>query len=359
MTNLGYCVCLLAAASFTAGAGPTLYADVDVWGYAEPVPIYHFAKDWQAPLSGGSDGFLYERHRLGMRWAAWEMARISQRIYQVEPSRGATRLYHRVKNELPFRPGEEFGLELQVRHVAMHGLQLGRRFSGPGERFVIQPALNLWQANSLLDGRISGSAVAQSDTQFEYRLALDYFYTEDKLLDRRVSRPQGRGASLDVALSYALNERWYIKLRAQDLLGRIEWQDAPFTAGSGQSDNREFDADGFVRFNPTFSGREGRRDFSQRLPPRGQAVLGYTSGAASFEAAVRITPMRLFPVASGTWQIRQDFSMGVDVFPVETAIGLHLNWKGLSLGYVSDALSHKDANYASLTLGFSWTPPLR
>lgn len=349
---------VLMFAPLAAASELELFADAEAWGFAEPVPIFHYAEDWQAELDGGADGFLYQRYRLGLRTARYEFARISQRIYEVEPSRDTARLYHRVKNELGFAPGERFDLDLRVRHVAMHGIQFGRRFDVLEGRFTFTPALNLWRANSLLDGRIRGTAVAQTDSRFKYQLALDYFYTEDKLLDRRVDRPHGSGASLDLAARYQINA-WYVRAEAQDLLGRLQWHDAPFTSGLAKSDNREFDADGFARFKPTFSGREGNRDFNQHLPVRALLGLGFLNPRFGLEGSVRSTPLEAFIGLAGLWRPWPDLLLGMELITPGPALGLRLAWKGFHIAYATDASSYKDSNYTSLTIGFNWSLPLR
>lgn len=63
-----------------------------------------------------------------------------------------------------------------------------------------------------------------------------------------------------------MNNKLVLDLKVRDLLARMYWKDAPRTIAIADTNTKQFDADGFVIFNPAISGLEINEDFIQKLP---------------------------------------------------------------------------------------------
>jgi len=152
------------------------------------------------------------------------------------------------------------------------------------------------QGQRLTAGTLSGTATATKAGDYEFNLAADYFYSRDVLFRRETTAPDGQGYSADLRVQWQANPRLSTQLTVTDLIGRIHWQDAPYTQASGTSDTKEYDEQGYVRFKPLVSGIEGNRNYAQKLPPRATLAAQYLIDQRfSALASVFYTEYRTFP----------------------------------------------------------------
>jgi hypothetical protein len=327
-----------------AAAATTPYFEFETLAYTEPVPIQDFRKDWRAPLSEGGDAMLHARLETGVDIGAWTVAWQQRIDYELRASDDTAALYHRARNREPFAAGERFELDLRVWHLESQGLHLAWRHELAG--IGTEVALNLLEGTAVTEGALSGFAVAATANDYDYEAEVDYRYSEDALFERNVGRPYGRGYSLDVgagASHFAQRLSWRIDVR--DAAGRMRWESAPVTTAVASSSNKEYDADGYVRYNPALSGREGFQAFRQRVHPRARAeAFWQTAEHWRAGARMRVTEVHTYAGALvqrswGDWQAE------IEALPFERALGIGLAWNGIALRWEADRL---DADAAHL-----------
>lgn len=331
------------------------YFELDSFAHAEPVPVQAFAGDWDAPLEGGSDAVTRSWLESGVRHGAWSLGYVQRYDYEIKGSRDAAELYHLSRNKAPLPTGRQFDLELDAYHQRSQGLRAAWR-GQPMEALQLEAGLSLLQGWTTLHGHLQGRATAVADNDYDYEALVDYDYTEDALFDRQAPGPSGEGFSFDAALRWQVAQSWSLGLRVRDLWGQLRWDDSPFTQARATSDTKEFDEDGFVRYNPTVSGFEGFRASRQRLHPEGDLRLAWRRPLQPWELSVqgRVNEVGDYWALAADYLPSPDWRLGASIMPRERALGLALRWRALALSWRSDALDIQDAHLVQLGLEIAW-----
>ena len=166
-------------------------------------------------------------------------------------------MVYRAENDLAIANQRPYTVTLAVDHFRAFGVFAGFQFQ-PTPSFRWQATLTLLRATELLYGDTSGELIADIEAdRYQGVLDLDYFYTEDRLLDRPVSDLTGYGASVDFRFDWRIAASG-IQLRGHvdDAWGRIDWGDAFHTSFTVEPREPTLDDNGFINTTPTGSGRE-------------------------------------------------------------------------------------------------------
>ena len=332
-----------------------LYVEADGWAHAEPVSIKAYADDWDRSLGHGSDGLAWLQFETGARLDRWRIGWVVQRQYVIDASRGAARLQHLEKNELPSPPDERYDVKVRANYYTARGLRVGRELPelrAGGLAITLTPSLVYWKSRDFEDGDLDGLATSDDQGDLSYAADLDHFYSEDLLLDRKVARPDGRGASLDLQGQWRFGERLSGRFDTRNLLGRMWWKNAPYTLGVLDSDTRQVDDNGAVHFDPTLRGFEGKQSHRQRMPLFVQASTEYAFGAVGAGASVVHTDIGTFPGARLAFR-RGDWSVASEWLPTaRDAICLEAGWRAARLRVGSNARDWKRAETLLVQLAF-------
>lgn len=289
---LGACLFPLAAQAVSKTGS---YTEVEVFSYSQPVPVKAALNDWLGPFYGGSTALLYSRVEAGVAGQHWRFGLLSRMDYQLHFSPDAAEFYHRVSNKQALDAGRTYAIEVESKHFFGNGLRLGYLFT-PQPGLTLELGMSYLQGQRLTTGTLSGTATATKAGDYEFNLAADYFYSRDVLFRRETAAPDGQGYSADLRVQWQASPRLSTQLTVTDLIGRIYWQDAPYTQASGTSDTKEYDEQGYVRFKPLVSGIEGNRNHTQKLPPRAILAAQYLLDRRfSALASVFYTEYRTFP----------------------------------------------------------------
>lgn len=332
-----------------------LYAEAEGWAFAEPVPVDDYTGDWHAPLGRGGDGFAFLHLEAGVRIDGLRVGIARQRQFVVEASRDAARLYHRGRNDQPAAPGERFDVDVDANFYDLRGFRFAREFAplqASRATLTFTPALTWWDGQALEDGRIAGVATADADGELQYSARLDHIYSDDAILDRPVTVPRGRGASLDFSAHFSPSGLWSADLAIRNALGRMWWHRAPRTIGYLDSDTRQTDDDGAIDFAPTLSGRETRTSHRQRLPLFATMNLHRTLGEHRLSLGLVHTEIASFP-SVGWSHGHAGWRYGLDYLPsARGALHAHLSWRSMRLRVGANELPWEDARQLGLLLAF-------
>lgn len=346
---------LLFAGSVAAVEGP--FVETRAWALAEPVPIKAYAQDWDAPLQSGSDGFALLEAETGWQQGPWRIGWVWQRQYGLRASRDTAVLYHLSKNEAAATPGREYQLQLRAQTYEARGLRVGHAWAfapTATQSLSLQPSLTVWRGDLHEDGGLRGVAVADANGELDYAADLQHFYSVDPLLDRRIDRPRGEGASLDLLAQWQWRDQWSVALDARNLLGRIWWSEAPFTLGTLQSNTRQTDSQGNVSFQPSLSGFEGQASHRQRLPLFMELALRYHWSQQALEARVFHSEIGQ-QLALGWLRETTVGTISGHWLPAQQALGVGYSWRGLKLQWIADDWKLERAHHLQLRLGGSWS----
>ncbi|WP_132701385.1 hypothetical protein [Reinekea marinisedimentorum] len=258
----------IVAASTPAELNAEPYVSADYFIYSEPVSVSTALNELLGDFSAGERAYFYRWYEVGIVFDnRWGFGYVDRRDYSLRFSRDAAELVGTVVNGDELETGREYDITLESYGVDSEGM-----------RFFVRPDLKPWlnmevglsllKSYSLLDGSVSGTASAVASDEYEYSLAVDYYYTDDILFERSVEDVTGFGATLDIALSAQLNANWRWDVRVHDLLGALYWEDVPNTLAEAYSDRVTVTEAGYAEWDPAVSGVETNEDYVQWLERR-------------------------------------------------------------------------------------------
>jgi hypothetical protein len=325
------------------------YVKMDSFNYAEPTSIRSFLNEFDGDFDGGTQAFAHEWLELGARSDSWELSLLTRYDYDMSFSEDTAELYYLVTNELPLEPGREFRVDLSARHYKTNGLRLGYRFQ-PDESLGITLGVAYLQGLELTDGDIVGEARAVAQNDYDFNLHADYYYSDDPLFDRVAEEPSGWGYSIDLAADWQPLSRLGLHLQVRDLLGAIFWRRAPHTIADADSDNKAFDEEGYVIFNPTLSGLEEYRDFRQSLHAFGAVDADYQlSSKYALLYRGQFTAETYFSGLGAAYAFDAGQMLAMRVYPELEAFEIEYRGPYGKIRLASDAFTLDRANYFSLS----------
>ncbi len=337
----------------TSGAPLGNYLRVDTFIYSEAITIKALGDNWRAPLHGGEVAMATGRMEAGVSWGQWQLGAIRREDYFYRFDADTARLIHASKNKIPLTPGDEYNIALATNSQQSYGMKLGYRLAlHTGLNGTL--AVSLLRGTEMMDGGLQGSARVIDDKDYDIAFDVDYRYSEDALFDRQTARPDGAGYAIDLALSWQATPQWRLDFTGLDLLARITWYNAPFTRASGNSDNKEYDDNGYVVYKPAISGLESNRDATQTLPRK-----------LFLNSHYQLTRQLALLAEYSDYDIQRFFSAGLAFHLNDSQIALlydvanqaysaRLNTPHLQFKLSSDASEINRARLVALSLALQW-----
>ena len=273
--TLSFSLFLCAGAQVQAQSDFGVYLDVESFTYSEPVSIDMAIEDWLGPdFERGDNQWTSNWAEAGFRWKNWSVGYLLREDYDLQFSEDLSELYWKTENKRPLDVGREYDVLLKVNSFSGEGFRFA--FRDRKNHTFYQVGISYFEAQQLMDGELSGTAIATSTSDYDFNGEVLYHYHEDVLFDRPVTAPQGTGYALDATLKWDYEDH-ALFVNIKDLYGRIYWKDAPYTVGIANSNNTSIDSKGFKVVKPALSGVEGYdKEYVQKLSPRWHAEYDYS-----------------------------------------------------------------------------------
>ena len=252
--------------SINYGDSFTLYSRIDGFAYTEPVGFKSFTSDWSGRYYGGTHAQLNYLIEFGASYRDWGIGYVKQKYLFMRFTEDSANFYYLSENKKPLQTDQGYDIDIDADYLVAEGVRLFKDFR-PHTTLLVTLGASLLEGQEMLKGSLKGKITALSDSDYDFEnLNIDYFYTEDRLFDRQVDQRNGQGYALDLRIAWQLNDTFTSKLTVSNLLGKIEWKQSHHTAALVESDNKEYDENGYVDVSPTLSGQHSTKDFTQTLP---------------------------------------------------------------------------------------------
>jgi len=349
-------VLLLIPVMFSTGVSADEYRPyiaVQSISYSEPIAIKSVLGEWQGPFRGGSKAFTYDKVETGVRWGNWQLGVLSRIDYQLEFSSETAELIYLTENRLPLEVGREYELRIKALHNYSRGLRLAyqHKFS---PRIKAGLATSYLQGKAFTDGSLQGRARVLAEKNYDFQFDTDYFYSRDVLFERDMMAPTGDGYSLDFNFDWRPNKFFTAKLDIIDLVGRMYWDNAPFTTAIASSNTKTFDEEGYVRYEPAISGRESNKNFTQILPRKIFIATRYQwSPGVELLAELQDYKVARFTSVGAGWCFNHNNCFQSLYNTTVKALSLRYQGTLLRVELASDKLKLERARYFSLQLSFN------
>lgn len=255
-------------------AGVQSYLTLHSFTYVEPIAIQDAFHNNTKHFDGGETALTHNWVEIGAAYNSFGVGLVGRYDYELEFSKDTAEFYYLTNNKKPLHQGREYNLDLDAKYIQSTGV----RFS---YAYALNPNTNINVGVSYLtgvrltDGSIHGRALALAQNDYDFQFDVNYFYSKDSLFDRDVTPPDGNGYSIDLAMDWDITQNLATNLRIIDLIGRIYWNNAPYTTAVANSDVKEYDQNGYVIYNPVLSGFEDNRNYAQKLNPQVNALVSY------------------------------------------------------------------------------------
>ena len=331
-----------------AAANP--YLVLDSFSRSESVPITDAVDKWETPIKEGDNAFTYNWAEIGATYKGFGLGYLSRYDYELEYSHDTAEFYHLVNNKQPLTAGKQYHLHLVAKHTYSDGLRFSYHFQFNKQlQFTIGAAY--LKGSRLTDGKLDGTATVLAGNDYDFTADVDYFYSKDVLFGRKVDSPDGTGYSIDTLVQWNLSPVLTAQLKIVDLIGRMYWNNAPNTTASAASDIKEYDQDGYVKYNPVLSGYETNQNFTQKLHPQVNLQFNY-----SIDSSIGLVG-RIYNFEPGNfYQVGGEYAVNAGnrvkiLYMLETsAVSLGYTGKYLDLEVTSDSFEIEKSYIFALKL---------
>ncbi len=247
-----------------SASGLQAYADFNSFSHSEPTAISALGSDWDQKLYPGEVAFSVNRFEVGINWKQWKVGVIQRyETYEKFSSDTAEALYRVERREL--KVGEQYAVQLSSNTLEAGGLRIA--YLQPVGQFNVGLGVSYLVGRNFIDGAgLTGTAQVISDKDYNLNFDIDYLYSEDKIFAREAPSPEGQGYAIDFTADWQPGQQWFFKLDVMDLRAQIKWRGALRTIAAADTNTKEFDADGYVVFNPVASGIETTQQYTQVIP---------------------------------------------------------------------------------------------
>jgi hypothetical protein len=333
-------------------AGFDPYFKVDSLFYSEPIAVKAITGNWHAPLHSGDTAFTTDKIEIGIAWDGWSIGTLYRYDYFFNFTPETAELVHSSKNKIELKPGRHYSLALNANGLRTRGIKLAREIR-IDQGLSVSAGVSLLEGVKFINGGISGNAVATAVKDYDVNFQVDYTYSKDTLFDRIATPPKGKGYSLDLDANWQPTRSLKVSLAWLDLLGMVKWFDAPFTKATGNTDNKAYDENGYVIYNPVVTGIESNRDYKQRIPRKFflESSYHYTK-QSSFQLKYQDYGIEDFFYAGIGWETANDLKLKLLYCAEVGTIDIGFAMPNFSIALISDDTNINAARVFGLRLSY-------
>lgn len=328
-----------------------LFSHNQVFGYSQDNAIYPLVKGKKITYTPAEHALTFNQIELGVGYQQFAFSLLSRYEWYLRFSPDTMLIYGESVNGQDMQAGKSYDVDLRVEHVISQGFKLAWS-SDPVQPYIWYLSASYLQASEMMSGRLHGQVGEMARRDYQGVLELDYTYSDDALLKRKVDAPSSYfGYTTDIGVSWQFHERGFVSLLAQDVYSAIYWLDMPYTTATANTATAETDANGFVSIKPLVKGYEDFQDYTQRLPIKYHARLSYLVGQQAFSVKNLYVDKLWLTDLELTTQWQPNFYSKLSYNLQTGAIGVAGQWRWLKFGLQSDDFDYQQAKLLKLELG--------
>ncbi len=253
-----------------------IYTEIDSEAYSESFSVKELVSEIKGAgyASGGEAAFLHAQFSAGARMGNWDLAVVTRYDAALDYSEATARLILASSADGDV-PDGIYNLALDVQTVSATGLRVGYRYA-VSEGLSVKASLTGFQAQNLLDGRISGQLELSGSADAQGDLLLDYYYGNDPVFGQDADAPDGYGYAVDIAVNWQATPALSFALNLDDIVSDIRWDAAPRTVADATSGISRTDEDGLLIIRPALSGQNSTETLSNSYMTRTAVQADYS-----------------------------------------------------------------------------------
>jgi len=319
------------------------------------VSIHDLFNKWHGefhPKAGDNLAIDDARGDLGISIRQWGYLGYAYRHQSfTKASRDLTLLVWQQLNHKDFTVGKTYALDLVIRGYETDGIVYAKSLTlleSDTRSLTVGIGFSLLHGYNMQDGYLTGTARADSPKDYSYQAVSDYRYTENYLYDLDVNDADGSGFTTHLSIDYRYRNL-RLHLLVNDLYGRITWRDLPYSYVELDSDNKTYDANGYIVYKPTVKGVELYRDYTQKLYKKVRLETDYRwPEVADFRLGADSVRNKWFPYGEIHRRFGDAVTAGLSYDTRFGMVGLDFSYKAFSVSFKSNDLEDPSAMALSL-----------
>jgi hypothetical protein len=279
----------------------------------------------------------------------------------INAGRETGQLYADVNARVPPNNNRPYAIDFDGYGIEQTGIGISKTFALPLNKadssLTITPAARVYNINRYREIQAGGLAAARADGSYDIAIQTAERDTQADFTFPLGNAPSGMGYAFDVGANWQVNPALQAFARASDLLNFNSIKNAPTTVQTINSNVNQFDADGFLNYNPAIQGRNSRETYNFSLPVKTHFGVLYAANSSLVDQLgfdVRHIQGLVLPRLSAAWVKPFAWleSVGVGYEAHFEAIDLAANFKygGVRLGF--DSLSDENRQVEFLQVYF-------
>lgn len=234
----------------------------------------HFSDDWPGPYTprnGKNLALAFARADVSARYASWSAGYFYRQDILLESNKDLTDIVYANKTRMPVPAGRSYDIHLAMDGFEAQGIRLDKAFTWKAEKaweLTFGVGASLMKGQRTRIGQARGSALSTA-SGYAFNVNLTDADSRKTFFFMAPGDVTGAGHALDLGLRLQWQDGKRLDLAINDLAGEIRWKNLPQSARTANSATTTRDAQGYIVFNPTVSGRNARVDVTQRLDPKG------------------------------------------------------------------------------------------
>jgi hypothetical protein len=248
----------------------------------------------------------------------------------IQTDKSTTDLLELIKTKQDLPLNKKYKVDVEIYAIQTQSFILSKEIKWVNNNYQ---KLNLYLGFSILqasmgqNGKVQADADIVSKKDYDFIGESDYYYTFNHLYNLDIVKPKGYGYSLNFALSYKNNKHSFLLL-GEDIASKINWKDMPYSQISITSDTKKYDENGYVYYNPTITGYEQYRNYTQNLKAKYYFEYKYDYGKKiKTKIGAELYQGFLLPFGAIEYQKYDDtkYIFGYDIRFKKISIGLNID----------------------------------
>ncbi|MBC8212079.1 MAG: hypothetical protein H8E21_13545 [Gammaproteobacteria bacterium] len=347
---------LAAGLFFTQGYGQKeqqLSLSFNSLNYSEVSSLHSIAGRWSDSISSGDEAWSMSRLALSYQNQDYVIEALYRADTYYQFANETAQVLYLAENHLPLEPGRRYPLLIKPNKLSSSGFRFGLKAAG--DSLQMTAYISLLKPTKILQGQLSGSALALDTNDYDLEFSSDLVYDADPLYDRPAENISGQGYALDLTLAYQPTKRWRFDLELLDIAGHLSIDHAPYTSAEATSDIKSFDPDGFVTYDPVVTGREGFRPFTYDFSLQLHFSADYR---LANENSVIFQHHEILGFNYQRFIYRQNLEnsqLSWQLIPKVKALGVMYQTPYFNIGIEADSLDYRKMKFLSLVSQLFWT----
>lgn len=242
MRHFLFLLLLLSSRTISAN-GYGIFYQQDTNGYTGPMALLELANNWKGDLQTGDDGVLFHQQEFGLTLNNVSVSYIKRLHAEYQMPYEVAEVFYAFQHDLELSQPLTTNADLKVQDYRGEGFKLQYDFEF--DSLTIAPHISWLELDTITWGSWRGDFSYQNRQQWDLNLAVDYYYTEDKLIRRNKSptRPLNPGTGNLLSLGTEIHWQWHdykLHYQGENLLARIVWKSLPTTEAKVSTDGAFF-----------------------------------------------------------------------------------------------------------------------